>query len=121
MDQEAVPIIYLSYFGTAPPSYYGIRHQYVPGSWPMEWPPPPDLVPVELRPQLLAISVCHLQELGTYNAPLFTWLSSRRPVARLGYSIYVYDLTGDVDALLQLAEAYWTVGLYETAKAQAQK
>jgi hypothetical protein len=27
MEKEKLPIIYLSYFGTAPPSYYGIRYQ----------------------------------------------------------------------------------------------
>jgi hypothetical protein len=42
MNKERLPIIYLSYFGTAPPSYYGIRYQYIPGSWPLEWPPPAD-------------------------------------------------------------------------------
>ena len=31
MEKEKLPIIYLSYFGTAPPSYYGIRYQYVAG------------------------------------------------------------------------------------------
>jgi hypothetical protein len=31
MEKEKFPIIYLSYFGTAPPSYYGIRYQYMPG------------------------------------------------------------------------------------------
>ena len=32
MDAEKLPIIYLSYFGTPPPSYYGIRYQYVTGN-----------------------------------------------------------------------------------------
>ena len=40
MEKENLPIIYFSYFGTAPPSYYGIRYQYVPGTWPLQWPPP---------------------------------------------------------------------------------
>ena len=31
MAKEEVPMIYFSYFGTAPPAYYGIRYQYVPG------------------------------------------------------------------------------------------
>jgi hypothetical protein len=44
-EKKNLPIIYLSYFGTAPPSYYGIRHQYVPGAWPLNWPPPADKMP----------------------------------------------------------------------------
>src|SRR5262249_48241866 len=30
MDREGIPVIYLSYFGTAPPSGWGIRYQYLP-------------------------------------------------------------------------------------------
>ena len=44
MDKEKLPIIYFSYFGSAP-SYYGIRYQVVAGTWPLEWPPPADKVP----------------------------------------------------------------------------
>jgi hypothetical protein len=121
MEREQVPIIYLSYFGTAPPAYYGIRYQYVPGSWPLEWPPPLDLVPADLSRKLLAISVLHLQEIPTHHSPLFTWLHRRKPVANIGYSIHVYDLTGDLDALLELGEAYRKMGLDALATIEAQK
>jgi hypothetical protein len=121
MERERVPIIYLSYFGTAPPAYYGIRYQYVPGSWPLEWPPPPDLVPADLGRKLLVISVVNLQETLTRHNPLFTWLHRREPVARIGYSIHVYDLTGDLDALLELGEAYRKMGLDALATAEAKK
>jgi hypothetical protein len=121
LDRQGIPIIYLSYFGTAPPAYYGIRYQYVPGTWPLEWPPPPDQVPADLRPKLFAISVCNWQELATPYTPLFTWLRRRQPVTSIGYSIYVYDLTDDREALLHLSEAYWTMGLEEMARAEAQK
>ena len=121
MDHEEVPIIYLSYFGTAPPAYYGIRYQFVPGSWPLEWPPPPDLVPADLRRKLLIISVANLQEVSSHHDPLFAWLQSRRPAARIGYSIFVYDLSYDLEALHQLAEAYRKTGLWDLAKAEAEK
>ncbi|HEV8342532.1 MAG TPA: hypothetical protein VGR30_09205 [Candidatus Binatia bacterium] len=65
MEKEKFPIIYLSYFGTAPPSYYGIRYQYMPGAWPLEWPPPVDRVPVEAPRKILAISVYNLQDVST--------------------------------------------------------
>jgi hypothetical protein len=120
-EQEGVPIIYLSYFGTAPPAYYGIPYQYVPGSWPLEWPPPPDLVPAELRRKLLIISVVNLHEISSHDDPLFTWLHKRKPVARIGYSMFVYDLSGDLDALHQLAQVYRKTGLLDLAKAEAKK
>ncbi len=70
MEKENLPIIYLSYFGTAPPSYYGIRYQYVPGGWPWES-PPADKVPAGASRKILAISVSNLQDIWTPHDPLF--------------------------------------------------
>ena len=110
MDQENLPIIYLSYFGTAPPSYYGIRYQYVPGSWPLEWPPPSDRVPATAR-KILAISVRNLQDASIPHIPLFGWLRQRQPIAKIGYSIFVYDLTDDQEGLTKLQESYVKAGV----------
>jgi hypothetical protein len=111
MDKENLPIVYLSYFGTAPPSYYGIRYQYVPGTWPLEWPPPPDKVPANASRKILAISVCNLQDVSRPYDPLFRWLWSRNPIAKIGYSIFVYDLTGDREGLGKLEETYAKAGI----------
>jgi hypothetical protein len=106
-----VPIIYLSYFGTASPSYYGIRYQYVPGYWPLEWPPPPDRVPEDAPRKIFAISVYNLQDVSHPYDPLFRWLWRRQPVAKIGYSIFVYDLTNDPEGLLKLKESYVKAGI----------
>jgi hypothetical protein len=121
MDQQRVPIVYLSYFGSAPPAYYGIRYQYVPGSWPLEWPPPADVVPATLARKLLIISVSNLQGVQIHSiAPdLFAWLRTRAPVARIGYSILVYDLSGDSEALAALGQTYRRVGLTDVPAARA--
>lgn len=111
MDKEKLPIIYLSYFGTAPPSYYKIRHQYVPGAWPLEWPPSAEKVPTDAPRKILAISVNNLQDLGMPHNPLFRWLWNRRPVAKIGYSIFIYDFTDDAEALAKLRETYFKAGL----------
>ena len=121
MAKEGLPIIYLAYFGSAQPAYYGIRYQYVPGTWPLAWPPPPDTVPADLPRKVLAISVFNLQEVVTYHAQLFAWLRALRPVARVGYSIQIYDLTGDVKSLLSLREVYRKMGLTEMATVEARK
>ena len=110
MDEQGIPIAYLSYFGSAPPAYYGIRYQYVPGSWPLEWPPPPTFVPADLARKVLIISVSNLQGVHTYP-DLFGWLQTRPPIARIGYSILVYDLSGDLEALHALAGTYRRTGL----------
>ncbi len=113
MEKEHLPIIYLSYFGTALPAYYGIRYQYVPGTWPLEWPPPPDMVPANARRKILAISVCNLQDVSRPYDPLFRWLWTRSPVAKIGYSIFVYDLTEDREGLTKLEETYVKAGIAE--------
>jgi hypothetical protein len=111
VERENLPIIYLSYFGTAPPSYYGIRYQYVPGTWPLEWPPLTDRVPDIVLRKILAISVYNLQDVSTAYYPLFRWLWSRKPVAKIGYSIFVYDLTNDQEGLTKLQETYAGAGM----------
>ena len=111
METENISIIYLSYFGTAPPAYYGIRYQYVPGSWPLEWPPPHDTVPDTASRKILAISVTNLQDVGYHYDPLFRWLWLRKPVAKIGYSIFVYDLSNDREGLTKLEETYAKAGI----------
>ncbi len=111
MAKESLPIIYLSYFGSAPPSYYGIRYQYVPGTWPLEWPPPVDRVPASAPRKVLAISTNNLHDVFNSYNPLFRWLLIREPVAKIGYSIFVYDLTDDQEGLTKLHETYVKTGI----------
>jgi hypothetical protein len=111
LEKENFPIIYLSYFGTAPPCYYGIRYQYVPGAWPLEWPPPADKVPAIAPRKILAISVCNLQDVSRPYDPLFRWLWVRQPVAKIGYSIFIYDLSDDREGLMKLEESYVKAGI----------
>ena len=111
MVKENLSIIYLSYFGTAPPPYYGIRYQYVPGNWPLEWPPPRDRVPDTASRKLLAISVTNLQDVGNPCDPLFRWLWTRTPIAKIGHSIFVYDLSNDRQGLTKLEETYAKAGI----------
>jgi hypothetical protein len=102
IEKEKLPVIYLSYFGTAPPSYYGIRYQDVGGKGPLEWPPPADKVPADAARKILAISVYNLQDVSRPHDPLFRWLWKRQPIAKIGYSIFIYDLTNDPENLMKL-------------------
>ena len=111
MEREKLPIIYLSYFGTAPPYYYGIRYQYVAGKGSLEWPPPSNKVPAHAARKILAISVYNLQDVSRPNDPLFRWLWVRQPVAKIGYSIFIYDLTNDPEGLMKLEEIYVKAGI----------
>jgi hypothetical protein len=123
MDREGIPVIYLSYFGTAPPSGWGIRYQYLP-AW-VENIQDPDLneqVPKDGR-QILAISVVNLQ--GIYFGDRlygYHWLQDyRKPLIKIGHSIYVYDLTNDPDAHLHLAEVYEELEFRSFAELEREK
>jgi len=59
----------------------------------------------------LAISVINLQDLFNPYNPLFRWLWMRQPVAKIGYSIFVYDLTHDPEGLTKLEETYGKAGV----------
>jgi hypothetical protein len=83
----------------------------VPGAWPLEWPPPFDTVPADADRKILAISVCNLQDVSTTYDPLFRWLWLRQPIAKIGYSIFIYDLTGDREGLRKLEETYAKAGI----------
>jgi len=101
VDKEKLPIIYLSYFGTAPPSYYRIRYQDVASTGALR-PPPPEKVPTDASRKILAISAYNLQDVSKADDPLFRWLWTRRPIAKIGYSIFVYDLTDDQEGISKL-------------------
>jgi hypothetical protein len=120
MEHEGVSAVYLSYFGTAPPAAYGIRAQSLPGcglsaSGEEQDPPPVARLPR----QLLAISVVNLQGVFLADKTMYAWLRDERtPVARIGYSIFVYDLTGDSGAHAHLAEIYEDEGRRDLGEAE---
>jgi hypothetical protein len=89
------PPLYLSYFGMADPSFYGIRRVDMPDGYPfplgheMAWP--------EKTPCVVAISATNLKgvyastEIRQTYARVF---GAKKPIAVLGGSIYLYEWTG---------------------------
>ncbi len=108
MDRTGAPALTLSYSGTAPPAAYGIRYQFAPTAGALS-PPPADVLPLDLPRELLAVSVLNLQ--GVRVGAIYQWLAGREPLARIGYSIHVYDITQDAEAHVRLAEIYGRFGL----------
>ncbi|PYQ11866.1 MAG: hypothetical protein DMH00_07240 [Acidobacteria bacterium] len=109
MDREKLPMIYLAYFGNTPPAALGIRYQYAPAFGHLER-PPQDVMPPGIRREILAISVCSLQGVHLPEKDAYAWLAQRPRVGSIGYSIYLYDLTSDASAHLNLAKTYLRVG-----------
>jgi len=85
--------IYLSYFGQADPAAYGIDAIRLPG-----WPPPepesgrPAYHPMNPQPGVYAVSASNLVGLQLYGEDAMGYFLEREPLARLGYSIYIYEV-----------------------------
>jgi hypothetical protein len=84
VDRNRIDKLCILYFGRARISYYGIdNYEAVPSSEEMRKGAKPDCV--------AAVSVTALQ--GAYvGRERFRWLRERQPMAKIGYSIYLYDL-----------------------------
>jgi len=89
MEENEVPRLKLSYFGSADPAYYGIDAETLPGytSPHAAW------VTREIRPgDVVAVSATNLQ--GVYldpaDRPLMERLRRLRPIGRAGWSILIY-------------------------------
>lgn len=82
MVSRGLDEIYLSYFGTADPAYYGVNARPFP-----EEPPS-----AGSEPQHYAISATNLRGVYASEQALVRWLAAEQPVERIGYSIFVYRL-----------------------------
>lgn len=98
-------MIYLAYYDTAPPAAYGIRYQFLPACG-ILGPLSPDVLPQDAGRELLAIGAMSLQGVHFTDKNMYLWLYSRKPVAKIGHSIFIYDLTHDIDAHLHLLRIY---------------
>jgi len=82
MDARGIRTVYLSYFGTADPSYYGIDFAAMP-----ECAPAPDAPTA-----YYAISATSLQNVYAQGDGSSHWLAQYEPLDKVGYSIFVYRL-----------------------------
>lgn len=96
MDKNNIRTIKLSYFGSADPSLYGINYEYLPSLSKLWYEPgyPEVCGPTE---GVVAVSVTNLQGVGLKNRDCFAWLRQYQPVAKIGYSIFVYRIKSQSD------------------------
>ncbi len=93
MDENQVPEIWLSYFGEARPEYYDIAYTGLDSF-------PPRLMNAQARPfyphdpapGIYAISATNLQGVHFADHDQFAWFRSQEPVAKIGYSLFIYDV-----------------------------
>lgn len=113
-EHERPRRLYLAYFGSAEPRAYGVSYRPAPNSCPHPAPWKPEPEPGTGR-ELLAVSAMNLQGVFFGDTRAYAWLGARRPVAVLGHSISVYDITDDAAAHRALSEMYQRYGPAELA------
>jgi 4-amino-4-deoxy-L-arabinose transferase-like glycosyltransferase len=95
-QQQSGQRIKLSYFGMAHPSAYGLQFEPLP-----TWSPGPEqgnpmtqpFNPADPAPGFYAISITNLHGLVLgEQADTFAWFRDRPPLARIGGSIFIYDV-----------------------------
>jgi hypothetical protein len=95
LDEQGIDDVWLGYFGTADPAYYGIRYRslFAPGSSDLA----DDFSPINPAPGWYAISATILQGPFSPEPDVFDWFRRHEPVAKIGYSIFVYRVEPDPD------------------------
>ena len=88
MDENDIESVKLAYFGLSNPEYYGIKYEYLPSYINTSKSP---RVQLKDHRGYYAISATLLQ--GVYlPADFYSKFRDREPVARIGYSIFVYKI-----------------------------
>lgn len=97
MEEHGIERVWLSYFGTASPDYYGITYDYLPSYVIFQakqvYPDVFRMDKLPLLPGTIAISATNLQ--GVYLSPewspdYFERYREQTPIAKIGYSIFLY-------------------------------
>jgi dolichyl-phosphate-mannose-protein mannosyltransferase len=96
LKQRGIGKIYLSYFGQADPAYYGIDYFPLP-AWPLPS-PKPAYYPLNPAPGIYAISASNLVGVPQwpYEWDSFAYFRAREPVARIGASIFIYEVPAEM-------------------------
>ncbi|OGS45521.1 MAG: hypothetical protein A2539_10165 [Elusimicrobia bacterium RIFOXYD2_FULL_34_15] len=90
------------YFGQGDTKYEGIKGQHILSG---ESSPDVDYTKKE-RTDLLAISATYFQGIYIGQTDVFGWLKTKKPIANIGYSILVYDITNDSESHQKLGDLF---------------
>ena len=101
MDAKGIKKTYFSYHGSVDPKEYGINYEYLPSThfqfWVPEYKPyKKDYSDVfedcSKKRGWIAVSVTNLRGRYLNNPKCFEWLENEPPMAKIGYSIFVYNM-----------------------------
>ncbi len=96
VEEHGFKEIYLSWFGSARPEHYGIPYRPLPG-YPLHQGEAETFAfnPYHPAPGTYAISVSNLQGVALRDPDTFLWFRQRQPTARIGHSIFVYEVPAE--------------------------
>jgi hypothetical protein len=83
MDEHGITFVQVAYFGMADFAYYGIPHGGLPGANERE--------AIDKLDNWVAASVTNVYDVY-FDRETFGWLRHYQPVAKIGWSLYLYDL-----------------------------
>jgi len=108
LKKEGSPSVLLSYLGSNSPEAWGIHYQDVfSPSITSSFRPDIQLAP-DHEKEYLVVSAGLLSH-PTYRA-LFQWLSDKEHLAQLGYTLFVFDISRDVESTMKIATLYKQMG-----------
>jgi hypothetical protein len=117
LQEEGSPEVILSFFGTAWPKTYGITYQDF-YSYNLSSRREDHINSLMPSRELFVISANSLQCLYYPDKTLYDWLKQRKPLAVVGYTLFVYDITNDADAQTRLGAMYLNNTLFKRAERQ---
>lgn len=95
LDEQGLNEVWLGYFGTADPAYYGINYRPI---FPTGSSHPADgFAPIDPAPGWYAISATVLQGPYSSEPDILDWFRRNDPVDKVGYSIFIYYVAPDPD------------------------
>jgi len=115
LKDEGNPELILCYFGVVSPEFYGIQYQGVVRRWSYH------LNSASPEKEYLAVSVSDLQDISFKGKNLFGWLKNKEPLKKVGFSIYVYDVTTDLESQKELLRLYQMAGEKEMVLRQVDR
>lgn len=103
LEQTGENPVHISWFGTTYPHLYdtNLTYQHLPGHF--SYPYPNEVArspynPHNPEPGLYAISATNLQGSGLPFGDIFVSFRSQEPIARLGHSIFIYEVTASEES-----------------------
>ncbi|MEK6984218.1 MAG: glycosyltransferase family 39 protein [Nanoarchaeota archaeon] len=101
LKSNEITQVKLSYHGTFDPAYYNISYELLPMESYIAWgagytlddPPKSYKEDCSKKHGILAVSISNLHNFNLINESCFDWLGNYNPIARIGYTIYIYNIT----------------------------